>query len=198
MTETGREITQLLVELRNGDRGAFDRLVPLVYRELHKLAKRYMAQQNAGHTLQTTALIHEAYLKLAGGLEKTWEDRTHFFAVAATAIRQVLVDHARAKHAAKRGGDVQVLRPDDALSIADSARDDLIALDDALHALARLNPRQSEVVELRYFAGLSVEETAAVLSISPETVMRDWSVAKAFLYREMKSQGSPPKPASEV
>jgi len=188
----------LLVELRNGDRGAFDRLVPLVYRELHKLAKRYMAQQNAGHTLQTTALIHEAYLKLAGGLEKTWEDRTHFFAVAATAIRQVLVDHARAKHAAKRGGDVQVLRPDDALSIADSARDDLIALDDALHALARLNPRQSEVVELRYFAGLSVEETAAVLSISPETVMRDWSVAKAFLYREMKSQGSPPKPASEV
>ena len=198
MTETGREITQLLVELRNGDRGAFDRLVPLVYRELHKLAKRYMAQQNAGHTLQTTALIHEAYLKLAGGLEKTWEDRTHFFAVAATAIRQVLVDHARAKHAAKRGGDVQVLRLDDALSIADSARDDLIALDDALHALARLNPRQSEVVELRYFAGLSVEETAAVLSISPETVMRDWSVAKAFLYREMKSQGSPPKPASEV
>ena len=198
MTETGREITQLLVELRNGDRGAFDRLVPLVYRELHKLAKRYMAQQNAGHTLQTTALIHEAYLKLAGGSEKTWEDRTHFFAVAATAIRQVLVDHARAKHAAKRGGDVQVLRLDDALSIADSARDDLIALDDALHALARLNPRQSEVVELRYFAGLSVEETAAVLSISPETVMRDWSVAKAFLYREMKSQGSPPKPASEV
>jgi RNA polymerase sigma factor (TIGR02999 family) len=139
-------------------------------------------------------VIHEVYLKLAAGSQTAWEDRTHFFAVAAKAMRQVLVDHARAKHAAKRGGNVDALRLDDALTVADNSGDELIALDEALTALARLSPRQSEVVELRYFAGLSVEESAAMLKVSCETVMRDWSLAKAFLYREMKAQRPRPKP----
>jgi RNA polymerase sigma factor (TIGR02999 family) len=186
----GGEITRLLIQLRSGDSSAFDRLLPLVYRDLHKLAKRYMAQENAGHTLQTTAIIHEAYLKLAAGSEQTWQDRVHFFAVAARAMRQILVDHARAKGAAKRGGDVEVVRLEDALSVADVRATSLLALDDAMQLLARLNARQSQVVELRYFGGFSVEETAAILKISTDTVTRDWILAKAFLYREMKV-GSP-------
>lgn len=186
MMPTPEEVTQLLDAWGKGDRAALDRLVPLVYRELHKMAKHYIAQENPGNTLQTTALIHEAYLKLAGGSEKHWENRAHFFGVAAKAMRHVVVDHARARQSAKRGGEVQVLRLDGGLEIASGRSSELVALDDALTALVKLNPRQSEIVELRYFAGLSVEETAAILRISPDTVMRDWKIAKAFLYWQMK------------
>src|SRR5438874_168414 len=179
------EITRLLAEWGSGDQGALDQLIPVVYRELHKIAKRYMAEQNPDHTLQTTAVIHEAYLKLAAAPERTWQNRAHFFGVAAKSMRRLLVDHARAKHAAKRGGEVRVAQLEEALNIAGGPTEELIGLDDALPALAELHSRQSEVVELRYFAGLSVEETAATLHVSPETVMRDWKLAKAFLYREM-------------
>ena len=186
MASQPESIDQLLQASARGDREAFDRLVPLVYRELHKLAKHYMAQQSPGHTLQTTAVIHEAYLRMAGSSERTWESRTHFFAVAAKAMRHAIVDHARGKRSAKRGGEGTVLRLDHELDIANHRSEELIALDDALTALAKLNSRQSEVVELRYFAGLSVEETASVLQVSADTVMRDWKVARVFLHREIR------------
>lgn len=160
--------------------------MPLVYKELHKMAKRYMGRQNPDHTLQTTAVIHEAWLKLVGESEKQWVDRTHFFAVAATAMRHILVDHARAKKAAKRGGEIHMVQLDEGSNIAGRS-DEIVALDEALNALARIDPRKSKTVELRYFGGFSVPETAAILRVSPETVMRDWRVAKAFLFREMKS-----------
>ena len=187
MTPEPEEVTKLLIQLGNGDHTALERLMPLVYRELHKMAKRYMAQQNPGHTLQTTAVIHEAYLKLAGeSSQKHWENRSHFFGVAASAMRHILVDHARAKQSAKRGGEVRVVQLNDGFDIADGQSDELIALDDALNTLAKLHPRKSKTVELRYFGGLSVEEAAAILKISPQTVMRDWNFAKAFLSREME------------
>src|SRR5262249_43826810 len=157
-----------------GDRGALDRLIPLVYRELHKLAKRCLSGQGPEHTLQTTAVINEAYLKLASGVEKNWENRAHFFAVAAKAMRHVLVDHGRASLTARRGGELKIVPIEEDLSIAGGRTEELIRLDDALNALAALHARQSDVIEFPYFAGLSVEETAAVLQISPQTVMRDW------------------------
>jgi RNA polymerase sigma factor (TIGR02999 family) len=182
---SGDDLTQLLLQLGKGDAAAFDRLMPLVYRELHKMAKRYMAQQNAGHTLQTTAVIHEAYLKLAAGAEHDWESQAHFFGVAAKAMRHVLMDHARARLSAKRGADIREVTLDEGIAIASGQERGLIALDDALVTLAQLHPRKGQVVELRYFAGLSVEETAKILKVSPETVARDWHFAKAFLKREM-------------
>jgi len=185
MTPGPEQVTELLVQLGNGDQSAFERLMPLVYKELHKMAKRYMAHQNPYHTLQTTAVIHEAYLKLAGESEKRWEDRAHFFGVAANAMRHILVDHARAKKAAKRGGEIRMVQLDEGLNIAGRS-DEIIALNEALNTLASIDPRKSKMVELRYFGGLSVKETAAILQISPETVMRDWKFAKALLYREMK------------
>jgi RNA polymerase sigma factor (TIGR02999 family) len=149
-----------------------------------------MAHQQPDHTFQTTALIHEAYLKLAGATPgKQWNDRAHFFGVAAKTMRHLLVDHGRAGGAAKRGGAVRMIRVEEGLNIPDRLGCDVVALNDALDALAKLSPRQAEVVELRYFGGLSVEETAAVLHLSRETVMRDWSVAKAYLRRELKAQG---------
>ena len=159
--------------------------MPLVYAELHKLAKRYMGQQDQGHTLQTTAVIHEAYLKLAGD-SRHCENRYHFLAVAAKAMRQVLVDHARAAHAGKRGGPGCVLQLDDDVVVSPEHSATLIALDDALSAFAKLYPRQSEAVELRYFGGLSVEESAKALKISPDTVIRDLRFAKAWLNREVQ------------
>jgi RNA polymerase sigma-70 factor, ECF subfamily len=189
------EVTQLLMEYGQGNQAAFHQLLPLVYAELHRIAKRYMAQQNAGHTLQTTALLHEAYLKLAGEHEKQWESRTRFFAVAATAMRHILVDHARAKRSAKRGGQVQVVQLEEGLDIAHLTgrqTEELIALDEALNTLAQRHPRKGKTVELHYFGGLSIQETAAVLGVSPETVMRDWSFAKAFLSREMQRGAAGP------
>jgi RNA polymerase sigma factor (TIGR02999 family) len=160
--------------------------MPLIYKELHKLAKLRMRQQEAGHTLQTSAVIHEAYLKLGGSSDKDWENRGRFFGVAAKVMRHVLVDHARSRRAAKRGGEVRIEQLDEGADFSDARTAETIALDDALTSLAAQYPRQAEVVELRYFGGFSVEETAATLKLSPETVARDWRFAKAFLRSELK------------
>jgi RNA polymerase sigma factor (TIGR02999 family) len=180
------DVTELLHQWGRGDQAALHRLMPLVYRELHKMARHYMGRQNPGHTLQPTAVIHEAYLKLAAGADHDWESRAHFFGVAAKAMRHVLVDHARTRLSAKRGGEVRAVTLDEGIAIAGGQERELVALDDALTTLAQLHPREGQVVELRYFAGLSVDETAAVLKVSPETVARDWRFAKSFLKREMK------------
>jgi RNA polymerase sigma-70 factor, ECF subfamily len=181
------EITRLLIAWRNGDNTAINRLMPLVYRELHKLAKRYMGQQNEGNTLQTTAIIHEAYLKLASGSAQQCENREHFFAIAAKAMRQVLVDHARLIQAQKRGGTVSTVQLGRDLAVVTlQPANELITLDEALDALGRLHPRQSEAVELRYFGGLSLEESAKILKVSADTVMRDVRFAKAWLRRELE------------
>jgi RNA polymerase sigma-70 factor, ECF subfamily len=181
MASPDDDVTQLLRRWRDGDRGAGDKLMPLIYRELHKLAKRYMSREEPGQTLQTTALIHEAYLKLGGSSGGGWENRAHFFGVAAKAMRHVLVDHARARCAAKRGGDVRIEQLEEGVDAGVVRAAEVIALDDALTNLVAQYPRQAEVVELRYFGGFSVEETAAALKVSPETVARDWHFARAFL-----------------
>jgi RNA polymerase sigma factor (TIGR02999 family) len=180
-----QEVTQLLVELGKGNDAALDQLLPLVYAELRRMARRYMGMQNPGHTLQPTALIHEAYVRLIGNSDKQWVNRAHFFGVAAKSMRHVLVDHARAHRTAKRGGQRPAVPLEEAIVISGERREEILALDDALTDLAKLNPRQSSVVELRYFGGLSVEETAEALHVSPETVMRDWRAAKAWLYKEL-------------
>lgn len=185
----GNVVTHLLNRWGKGDRAALDQLLPLVYRELHKMAKRYMAQQNPNHTLQTTAVIHEAYLKLAGGAESDWENRAHFFGVAAKAMRHVLVDHARSRQAAKRGGEFQVVPLEEELAVVGGPAEEIVALDEALKTLAASYPRQAQVVELRYFGGLSVEDTARMLHVSVETVARDWKFSKSFLRREIQSEG---------
>lgn len=175
------EITQLLIEWGNGNQSAYDRLIELVYAELHRMARRYMARQGPSHTLQTTALINEAYVRLAADRGREWENRAHFFRIAAKSMRHILVDHARAQVAAKRGGGKCELALDEAIAISGERMASMVALDDALADLIKLSPRQCEVVELKYFAGLSVQETAEVLKISPETVIRDWRAAKAWL-----------------
>jgi RNA polymerase sigma-70 factor (ECF subfamily) len=185
MTPTAQQVTQLLNEWGKGNQAALEELMPVVYAELHKMAKRYMDQQDPRHTLQTTALIHEAYLRLAGDSAKQWQNRAHFFGVAAKAMRHVLVDHARTTHAAKRGGAIRALRLDEGMDTTGERMGQLIALDDALSDLAKLHPRQGNVIELRFFGGLDVEETAEVLKVSPETVMRDWRIAKAWLHGEL-------------
>lgn len=182
---TQSEVTQLLRAWSQGDQSVKDELYQLVYDELHRLAHRYMRRENAGHTLQTTALVNEAYLRLADAQNLSFQDRTHFFAVSANVMRRILIDEARARRADRRGGDNIVLAIDEALDSEKQEDLDLIALDLALQGLAKINERQSKVVELRYFGGLSVEETAKVLSVSPDTVMRDWRFAKAWLKREM-------------
>jgi RNA polymerase sigma factor (TIGR02999 family) len=186
LTPPPNVVTDLLIQLGKGDQTALDQLLPLVYRELHKMAKHYMAEQRANHTLQTTAVVHEAYLKLAGGAEQNWENRAHFFGVAAKAMRHVLVDHARKHRAAKRGGGFEILPIEEGLAVVGGPAQEMIALDEALKTLAVSYPRQAEVVELRYLAGLSVQDAARMLKVSPETVARDWRFAKSFLKREMK------------
>lgn len=185
MTTSSEEITQLLVEWSNGDQVALDKLMPLVYGELRQMARRYMSRQAPGHTLQTTALIHEAFLKLINQSEKQWQNRAHFFGVAAQAMRAILVDYARSRQYAKRGGGAQAVELDEAATVSGERAAELVALDDALKALAQVDPRKSRVVEMRYFGGLSVEETAEVLKVSPDTVMRDWRLAKTWLRREL-------------
>ena len=185
MTPAPHHITQLLNEWGNGDQAALDRLMPLVYAELRKMARRHMQQQRPGQTLQTTALIHEAYMRLAGDSARQWESRIHFYGVAAKAMRCVLVDHARSRRSAKRGGAVRPVTLDEGIHTSGERMAGLIALDDALNDLAKLHPRQCQVIELRFFAGLSVEETAAIVKVSPDTVMRDWRAAKAWLEREL-------------
>ena len=178
-------VSRLLRRWSAGDRAALDELMPLVYGELRRLARRHMRQQAAGHLLQTTALIHEAYIRLAGQEEKHWENRTHFFAVAARAMRCILVDHARAQKMAKRGGGAAELVFDEALALSAGHSAELVALDDALTVLARLHERQSKVVELRFFGGLTEEEIGAVLHVTPRTVRNDWRVARLWLSREL-------------
>jgi RNA polymerase sigma factor (TIGR02999 family) len=185
MCSPSNDVTSLLRRWGHGDRGALNELMPLIYKELHKLAKRHMNQQKANHTLQTTAIIHEAYMKLGGGSGKDWENRAHFFGVAAKAMRHVLVDHARTRRAAKHGGEVRIEQLDEGADVGVGRAPGMIALDDALTLLAGQHPRQAEVVELRYFGGLSVEETAVTLKLSPETVARDWRFARAFLRSEL-------------
>ena len=178
-------ITRLLLDWRNGDKSALNRLVPLVYKEMRRLAACYMRRQRPGHTLQTSALINEAYLRLRNHKNMRWENRGHFYAVAAQAMRRILVDHARNHHRAKRGGGALKVPLDKAAVVGEQRAAELIALDDALVDLAALDPRKGQIVELRYFGGLSVEETAEVLGVSPVTVMRDWRSAKGWLLRAM-------------
>ncbi|HXI90958.1 MAG TPA: sigma-70 family RNA polymerase sigma factor [Blastocatellia bacterium] len=183
MSPSPGTITRLLVDWRDGDKAALDRLVPLVYRELRRLAGYYMRRQRAHHTLQTSALINEAYLRLIDHKNMRWENRAHFYAVAAQAMRRILVDHARSRGYAKRGGGALKVSFDEAVIGAEERGAELIALDDALQDLAELDPRKSQVVELRYFGGLSVEETAEVIGVSSVTVMREWRSAKGWLLK---------------
>jgi len=185
MTPAPQEVSQLLRDWGNGDQEALDKLMPLVYEELRRMAKRHMDRQGPGHTLQTTALIHEAFLRLVDQKEAHWQNRAHFFAVAARAMRHILVDYARARHAAKRGGEALVVSLDEAAVASDERVAEMVALDDALDSLAAVDRRKCQVVELRYFGGLSVEETAEVLKVSPETVARDWRLARTWLLREL-------------
>jgi len=180
-------ITRMLQEWNDGKREAINDLMPLVYDELHRQAKRYLRRERANHTLQTTALIHEAYLKLIGQRNVEWEGRTHFYAIAAQAMRRILVDHARTQKREKRGGDNVILPIDEALQIAgkEVKTIDLIALDEALTGLASRDERQARIVELRYFADLTLEETAEALGISRATAALDWNMAKAWLFREL-------------
>jgi RNA polymerase sigma factor (TIGR02999 family) len=188
MDASAHEVTRLLQAWSEGEQSALERLIPLVYRELHRLARHYMAGQQPGHTLQTTALLNEAYLRLVDSPHLGWQNRAHFFAVSAQVMRRILVDWARSRQALKRGGETRPLQLEEALVVADAPGADLVALDDALKALAVLDPRKCEVVELRFFGGLSVEETAKVLKVSPETVMRDWKSAKRWLRRELSKE----------
>lgn len=179
------EITQLLLAWRRGEQMALEQLMPLVYEELHRLAQHFMAHERPGHLLQTTALVNEAYLRLIDSSQVQWESRAHFFAVAGQLMRRVLVDAARARQSQKRGGDWVPVSLAEAVGIPQQRSTDLIALDDALEALAVMDKRKSEIVVMRFFGGLSVEEVAAVLKVSPDTVTRDWHLAKVWLYREL-------------
>jgi RNA polymerase sigma factor (TIGR02999 family) len=180
------EISLLLEAWSRGDQSAFERLVPLVYGELHRLAHRYMAREHAGRTLQTTALVNEAYLRLVDANQIQWQNRAHFFAISAQLMRRILVDFARSRGYQKRGGNLHKVSFDEAMTVTPETDPDLIELDDALSTLAAIDPRKAKVVELRFFGGLSVDETAEVLKVSPDTVMRDWRLAKVWLVRELK------------
>jgi RNA polymerase sigma factor (TIGR02999 family) len=187
---SSRGVTELLVAMGRGDSSALDRLVPLVHDELRRLARRQMRRERDGHTLQTTALVNEAYLRLIDLTRVTLQDRAHFFAISARLMRRVLVDHARARGSAKRGGGADMVSLDEAVGLALERPADLVALDDALSALSVVDPRKGQVVEMRFFCGFSVDETAEALSVSPETVMRDWRLAKVWLLRELQ-RGAP-------
>lgn len=182
---SNQDVTHLLIQWSRGDSAALEALVPLVYDELRRLAQLYISRENPGHTLSSTALVHEAYLRLVKQNEVTWQSRAHFFAVAARMMRRILVDHAR-KHAyAKRGGGAVTISLDETIAPAPERELDLVALDDALEALAKLDERQSRMVELRFFGGLSIEETSEVLGVSAPTVKREWASARAWLFREI-------------
>ena len=186
-------LTELLIEWREGNKAALDQLTPMVYDELRRIAHRYVRRERGGHTLATTALVNEAYVRLAGFQKVTWQNRAHFFAVSAQVMRHVLIDHARRYQYAKRGGDLQRVSFDrvenESALMAPQRVTELLALDEALEEFAKLDPRKSQVVELRYFGGLSLEETAEVLHVSMMTVRRDWRAAKAWLFRRMKAEG---------
>lgn len=183
----GDTVTKLLIEWQGGSQEALRALMPMVYRELRAIAGRALSHESAGHTLQSTALVHEAYLKLVGQHSARWQNRAHFLAIAAQMMRRILVDHARHQHRLKRGGPVPLLSLDESVALAAPAADvSLLALDDALTALAAVDPRAARVVELRFFSGLTIEETAEAMSMSLGTIKRDWNTARAWLYRELK------------
>ncbi len=185
LEETSHEVTQLLQSWSHGNREALADLLPLVYDELRRLASSYMRFEAPGHTLQATALVHEAYMKLINQRDVSWKSRAHFFGIAAQMIRRILVDHIRATRAQKRGSGFAALSLDEALDVGEKKNWEIIALDDALKTLAKVDPQQARIVELRFFAGLSIEETASIVGISPATVKRDWVTAKAWLFREL-------------
>src|SRR2546426_4561411 len=179
------EVTQLLLAWSEGDRTALDKLTPLVYQELRRMAHRYMSRERPGHTMQTTALVNEAYLRLVNRESVHWQNRAHFFAIAAQVMRHILVDHARSHAYAKRGGGAQTISLDEAMIVSREPAAEEVALDDALKELAKIDSQQSRIVELRFFGGLTIEETAEVLHLSAATIKREWSTAKAWLYHEL-------------
>jgi len=186
-TTSPNEITDLLIDWSNGDQAALNRLMPLVYDELRRLASHYVRHERPGHTLQTTALVHEAYLKFVDHKNVNWQTRLQFFVAAAQVMRHILVDHARGRRALKRGGDRLRLSLEDGIICVDDNGTDLLSVDEALNSLAAIDLQQSRVVELRVFGGLTVEETAEALGVSPRTVKREWSMAKAWLHRQLKT-----------
>lgn len=187
MTSSPHQITQLLKDWGGGDETARDQLMPLVYAELHRMAHRHMRKERPGHTLQTSALVHEAYVRLVDQTEVEWRNRAHFYGIAAQMMRRILVDHARARQFAKRGGDARPVSLDEGAIVSAERTAEVVALDEALAGLAAVDQRKSQIVELRFFGGLSIEETAEVLAVSAGTVMRDWTLAKAWLRREMRA-----------
>ena len=184
--DSGGDVTQLLSAWSSGDETALEQIIPLVYRELHLRAERYMAAEQSGHTLQTTALVNEVYLRLIDLPQRNWENRAHFLAICAQLMRRILVDFARSRNSQKRGGGPRNLPLDEALTVCGEAPQEIIKVDDALKNLSTFDARKSRVVELRFFGGLGVEETAEVLKVSPETVMREWKMAKIWLIREIR------------
>ena len=189
MTEAQtHDITQLLINWSNGDQAALDKLVPVVEHELRRLAHHYMRRERGGHILQTTALVNEAFVRLVNRKSVHWQNRSHFFGIAAQLMRTILVDHARSHASAKRGGGADKLELNEALVVSQNKASEVIALDEALKELELIDPQQSRIVELRFFGGLSVEEAAEVLHVSPATIKREWSTAKAWLYRELAKQ----------
>lgn len=189
-THSPKEITQLLVAWSDGDQEALEDLTPLIYGELHRLAHHYMGREQSGHTLQTTALVNEAYVRLIDWKNVRWQNRAHFFGVSAQLMRRILVDFARSRGSRKRGSGVSAVSLDNAAFVSDEKGTDLVGLDEALVALAELDARQSKVVELRFFGGLTNEEVAEVLKVSEGTVRRDWSLARAWLHRELRDRES--------
>jgi RNA polymerase sigma factor (TIGR02999 family) len=187
MTASPHQVTQLLAAWSDGDQAARDQLMPLVYDELHRLAHQYMNRERPGHTLQTSGLVNEAFLRLVDQRDVKWQNRAHFFGIAAQMMRRILVDYARNRRYAKRGGAAHQVSLEEAMIVSEERAADVLALDDALKGLAEFDLRKSQIVELRFFGGLSIDETAEVLAVSPGTVMRDWTLAKAWLRREMSS-----------
>jgi len=189
MTQSStHDVTELLIEWSNGDKAALDKLMPLIHEELRRLAHHYMSHERPGHTLQTTALVNEAYLRLVNRKGVHWQNRAHFFAIAATLMRSLLVDHARSHAYAKRGGDARKITIDEAMIVSQERAAEVVALDDVLKQLANFDPQQSRIVELRFFGGLTIDETAEVLGLSPATIKREWSTARAWLYRELSKK----------
>jgi RNA polymerase sigma factor (TIGR02999 family) len=189
VNETPNEITAQLIAWSHGDEAARDTLIPAVYQELRRMADHYFRGESPGHSLQPTALVHEAYLRLIDQTKVDWQNRAHFFGVAAQMMRRILVDHAKAKHRVKRGGTSPRVSLDETVNLSNERDVELVALDEALKALEQLDERKSHIVELRYFGGLTVHETAQVLGVSDKTVMRDWNLAKAWLYQQLSQRG---------
>ena len=189
MTQSStHDVTELLIEWSNGDKAALDKLMPLIHEELRRLAHHYMSHERPGHTLQTTALVNEAYLRLVNRKGVHWQNRAHFFAIAATLMRSLLVDHARSHAYAKRGGGAHKIELDEAMIVSQERAAEVLALDDVLKKLASFDPQQSRIVELRFFGGLTIEETAEVLDLSTATIKREWTAARAWLYRELSKR----------